>query len=108
MGILLNQLGCRAAAYAIEDVDLVGLQPLAFAELPEKSLMEMLQNSGISFVDVSTMSHQSPSTVWKEPGRSRFHVDLLVPSPDDSFPIVPVPELPVHPRVVELVHAALP
>lgn len=96
MGILLNQLGCRAAAYATEDVDLARPQPLAFAEPPAKSLLEMLQDSGISFVEVSAMSHQLPSTAWKEPGRSRFHVDLLVPSPDDSFPIVPVPELRAH------------
>ena len=57
----------------------------------------MLQDSGIEFVEVPQLDVRKPSTSWKARGRGRFHVDLLVPSPDDTFPIVPVPELQAHP-----------
>lgn len=33
------------------------------------------------------------STSFKQRGMSRFHVDLLVPSADETFPTIPVPEL---------------
>lgn len=38
----------------------------------------------------------APPTSYKEKGKSRFHVDLLVPSKAGTFPIVPVPELKAH------------
>ncbi len=95
-GVLLNQLGARAAAYATEDVDLARRDALAFATPPSQSLLEMLQDSGIEFIEVPQLDVRKPSTSWKARGRGRFHVDLLVPSPDDTFPIVPVPELQAH------------
>lgn len=95
-GVLLNQLGARAATYATEDVDLACADSLAFDEPPQLSLLEMLRQSGISFVEVPALDHRAPSTRWKEQGRSRFHVDLLVPSPDETFPIIAVPELNAH------------
>jgi len=42
------------------------------------------------------LDRKAPSTAFREVGRSRFRVDLLVPSRDESFPIVPVPELKAY------------
>ncbi len=95
-GILLNQLGVRAAAYATEDVDLARGQPLAFAEPPGQGLLAMLRESGLNFVEVPALDARQPSTSWKEAGRGRFHVDLLVPSNDDLYAAVHVPELQAH------------
>ena len=95
-GVLLNRLGARAAAYSTEDVDIARGTALAFAELPEVSLLEILQESGVRFVEVPSLDPRAPSTAFKQRGRSRFRVDLLVPSRDDSFPTVPVPELNAH------------
>jgi hypothetical protein len=95
-GTLLNQLGVKAAAYATEDVDIARREALALPSLPEKSFLEMLRDSGIPFVEVPQLDVRLPSTSFKQRGRSRFHVDLLVPSRDESFPVVEVPELKAH------------
>lgn len=95
-GVLLNQLGARAAAYATEDVDVARDRALAFIEPNTRSFSDMLADSGLTFVEVPALNHKQASTRWKEQGRSRFHIDLLVPSRDASFPVVPVPELKAH------------
>lgn len=96
LGALLNRMGVRAAAYSTEDVDLARGQALAFSKRPDASLLDMLRDSGLAFVPVPAMDVRDAPTSWKQKGRGRFHVDLLVPSPDRSFPIVPVPELKAH------------
>ena len=95
-GVLLNHLGVRAAAYATEDIDIARRGSLAFKTLPEAGFLQMLQESGIEFVEVPQLDARQPATSFKQRGRSLFHVDLLVPSPDETFPIVPVPELKAH------------
>jgi len=95
-GVLLNRLGIRAAPYATEDVDIARREALAFEKLPERGLLDMLRETGIDFVAVPSLDRKQPPTSFKEKGRARFHVDLLVPSPDDTFPVVPVPELAAH------------
>lgn len=95
-GVLLNQLGIQAAAYATEDVDIARREALAFPDLPKKSFLEMLRDSGIPFVEVPQLNLKEPSTRFKQRGVSRFHVDLLVPSRDETFPVIPVPELQAH------------
>ncbi len=95
-GILLNAMGARAAGYATEDVDLARREELAFPTMPRRSLLEVLSDSGIAFAEVPQLDRSQPSTSFKQPGRSRFHVDLLVPSPDETFPITLVPELQAH------------
>lgn len=95
-GLLLNQLGARATAYATEDIDIARREALAFAKLPEQGFLEMLRESGIEFVEVPQLDRKLPPTSFKQRGRSRFHVDLLVPSPDETFPVLPVPELKAH------------
>jgi hypothetical protein len=95
-GVLLNRLGARAAAYATEDIDIARREALAFETTPAEGLLGILRGSGIEFVEVPKVDHEMPATSWKQRGRSQFHVDLLVPSRDETFPVVPVPELKAH------------
>jgi hypothetical protein len=95
-GVLLNRIGVRAAAYATEDVDIARSEALAFAERPAGGFLRMLRGSGIDFVEVPGLDRKRPATSFKQQGRSRFHVDLLVPSRDEKFPAVFVPELEAY------------
>lgn len=95
-GVLVNQMGVRAAAYATEDVDVARKETLAFAQLPEKGFLDMLRDSGVHFVEVPSLERKKPSSSFKQSGVSRFHVDLLVPSADASIRVVEVPELKAH------------
>src|ERR1700676_1690860 len=78
-GALLNKLGVRAAQYATEDVDIARRATLAMPKL-EGHFFAGLRDSGIEFVPVPGFPSSKPATSYKEKGRSRFHVDLLVPS----------------------------
>jgi len=95
-GVLLNKLGVRAAQYKTEDVDLARREALAFEKVPDKGLLEILRESGVDFVEVPSLERRKPATSFKKKGRAQFHVDLLVPSHDDTFPTVAVPELDAH------------
>lgn len=95
-GILLNQMGLQADAYATEDIDVARREALAFETLPDKPFIDMLRDSGIPFVEVPQLDVRQPSTSFKQRGKSRFHVDLLVPSPNDEIGLAPVPELQAH------------
>lgn len=95
-GVLLNQMGLRAQAYATEDVDLARRGALAFERLPEKTFLEMLRDSGIHFIEVPQLDSRLPSSSFKMQGKSRFHVDLLAPSPNAEIGLVAVPELKAH------------
>lgn len=95
-GVLLNQMGIRSAAYATEDIDLARREVLAFQRLPEKDFLEMLRDSGIDFVEVPALDRKQPATSFKQQGKSRFHVDLLVPSQDNEIRVIKVPELRTH------------
>jgi hypothetical protein len=95
-GVLINQLGIRAASYATEDVDVARHEVLAFQEAPNKSFLEMLRETGIPFVEVPQLDLRQPSSSFKQQGASRFHVDLLVPSADNNIRIIEVPELKAH------------
>jgi hypothetical protein len=94
-GALLNKLGVRAAPYATEDVDIARRDTLALPKL-ERHFIDVLRDSGIDFVPVPGLPSSKPATSYKEKGRPRFHLDLLVPSKDNAFPVVPVPELKAH------------
>ena len=95
-GVLINQMGVRAAAYVTEDVDVARREVLAFDRVPEKNFLDMLRDSGIHFIAVPQLDHKQPSSSFKQQGVSRFHVDLLVPSQDSEIRIVAVPELNAH------------
>jgi hypothetical protein len=95
-GVILNRMGVRTGEYATQDIYVARREALAFDKMPEQSFVEMLRDSGIDFTEVPGLDRKRPSTSFKESGRSRFHVDLLAPSHDESFPVVPVPELKAH------------
>jgi hypothetical protein len=95
-GVLLNRLGARAVPYATEDIDIARGEELATEKLSDQGFVEMLRGSGIAFVDVPALDPKAPPTSWKERGRSHFHVDLLAPSSNETFPVVPIPELKAH------------
>ncbi|WP_234475663.1 GSU2403 family nucleotidyltransferase fold protein [Paraburkholderia nemoris] len=94
--VILNSLGIKAVSYETEDIDIARRHQLALVNLPEGGLLAMLKETGINFVPVPAMKRGEASTSFTEAGKSRFHVDLLVPSHDDSFPTVPVAELNAH------------
>ena len=56
----------------------------------------MLRATGIEFFEVPSLDRRQRGTSFKERGGSNFRVDLLVPSADDNYPTVPVPELKAH------------
>lgn len=93
-GALLNALGVRAAAYSTEDVDIARRAQLAVSGLPP--FIEMLRETGLEFFPVPALHRRAPSTSFAERGGSRLRVDLLVPSPDEEYPTVPIPELGTH------------
>lgn len=93
-GALLNALGARAVAYATEDVDIARRGQLALSGLPP--FIDMLRQTGLEFFPVPALHRSAPSTSFAERGGSRLRVDLLVPSPNEDYPVVPVPELGAH------------
>lgn len=93
-GALLNALGVRAAAYSTEDVDIARRAQLAVSGLPP--FIDMLRETGLEFFPVPALQRRAPSTSFAERGGSRLRVDLLVPSPGEDYPTVPIPELGAH------------
>jgi hypothetical protein len=106
-GILLNRLGARAQSYATEDIDIARGEALAFEAQPDAGFLEMLRDSGLDFVEVPRLERGAPPTSFKQRGRSHFHVDLLVPSPAENFPVVAVPELQAHATGLPYLHYLL-
>lgn len=94
--VLLNSLGIKAIAYETEDIDIARARQLALQNLPSGGLLDILRETGIDFVPVPPFNRGDPPTSFKQAGKTRFHVDLLVPSKDDTFPTVAVPELGAH------------
>jgi hypothetical protein len=90
-GALLNALGVRAVVYATEDVDIGRGEQLALSGVPP--FLGMLRETGIEFFEVPALHRRAPSTSYAERGGSRLKVDLLVPSSDESYRTIAVPEL---------------
>jgi hypothetical protein len=95
-GVILNRMGVRATPYATEDIDIARREALAFRKLPNQGLLQILRESGVDFVEIPSLNRKEPATSFKQKGKGRFHVDLLVPSPNETFPTVAVPELKAH------------
>jgi hypothetical protein len=93
-GALLNSLGLRALPYATEDIDIARDTALGLVGLPP--FIDMLRQTGIDFFAVPQRERGAPPSSFAERGGSRLRVDLLVPSPDDGYPLVAVPELQAH------------
>jgi hypothetical protein len=95
-GALLNALGVRAAADATQDVDIARREVLALPRL--EGFLQMLRDTGIEFFEVPSLGRHVPATSFAERGGSRLRVDLLVPSSNEEYPAVPIPELGAHAR----------
>ncbi len=95
-GVLLNRLGARAVPYATQDIDIARGKKLRWQEPPTLSLQDMLNDSGIEFVAVPSLDRKTPSTSFKQRGRSPFHVDLLAPASGEEFSVIAAPELKAH------------
>jgi hypothetical protein len=93
-GALLNALGVKTVPYATEDIDIARPEALALPELP--TFLDMLRETGIEFFEVPALNRRQHATSFKEGGGSRLRVDLLAPSPGESYPISPVPELKTY------------
>lgn len=95
-GAILNRMGARAAAYSTEDIDLARGAALALDQRPTDGMLEVLRGSGLDFVEVPSLDRKQPPTSFMQKGRSRLHVDLLVPASNDHYPTIAVPELRAH------------
>lgn len=94
-GALLNRLGIRAVSYQTEDIDIARARPLALGSGP-RSLLEVLRDSRIEFVEVPQLDAREPATSYKQRGRSMFRVDILAPGRGEQIGTAVVPELDAH------------
>src|SRR5262249_1742959 len=52
--------------------------------------------TGVEFFAVPALDRRAPSTSFAERGGARLRVDLLVPSSNEEYPTIAVPELRAH------------
>jgi hypothetical protein len=93
-GVLLNVLGVKSVPYATEDVDIARREQLALPGIPP--LLKVLRETGIEFFEVPPLNRRDKPTSYLESGGSRLRVDLLVPSPDETYPTIRIPELDAY------------
>lgn len=94
-GVIVNRLGVRATAWTTTDIDIARGAALALDQ-EESDFLGMLRGSGIDFREVPEFDRKRPSSSFKEPGRSTFVVDLLVPAGREGLSTVEVAELRAH------------
>jgi len=95
-GAILNVLGVKPRRnYATEDIDVARYARIELAVIPAGGLLEVLQRTGLPFVEVPELDSRRPSTSFLRRG-TRLKVDLLVPSSDAEYRSVRVPELKAH------------
>jgi hypothetical protein len=90
-GVLLNVLGVKVVPYATEGAAIPPREQLALPGIP--AFLKVLRETGIEFLEVPALNRHEHPTSYLEPGGSRLKVDLLVPSPDETYPTIKVPEL---------------
>jgi hypothetical protein len=95
-GVLLNELGARAASFATSDVDLARSERLAM----DGNLASMLEESHLPLTPVLSLDRRSKPTSFKAPGREGLRVDLLVPTAESEMGVRAVPELEAHATAV--------
>lgn len=101
---LTNHLGYAVKpVVATQDVDIARHQAIALASpMPAGGLLSLLQETGLRFVDVPSLSHSEPSTSWRVVGKE-IKLDLLVPSSRQNKPYqtVAIRELGAHAIALE-------
>ncbi len=94
--VIANRLGIRASGFPTEDIDIARPTKLAIEGVPEGGFLEVIRQSGVDFVAVPNFDPRDPPLKYKEKGRSRFTVDLLVPTDGKEASTQLVPELKAH------------
>lgn len=93
-GALLNSLGTRVIPSPLtEDVDIA--TRLELAAMPNQSLLDILKETGLPFVEVPSLKRMEPPTSFKVRGQ-KLKVDLLVPAKGEPYRSVAVPALGAH------------
>ena len=95
-GVLLNDLGVKAGAYATEDVDLARGHRLRLGGVASVPFASVLAASTVPMSPVPGLGRNDPATSYKALGTSRFRVDLLMPTASRDVTIAAVPELAAH------------
>ena len=110
-GVLLNDLGVRAASIATEDIDIARAKRLAFDD-EVKSLEAMLRDSRVALFAIPQLERKKPSTSFKAHGPGRLRVDFLMPTDGREVKVLPAPELGAHATALPwfryLVETAMP
>jgi hypothetical protein len=93
-GVLLNELGIRAAGFATEDLDLARGERLRL-DAPQ-TFVDVLASSTVPLHPVPQLDPRHPSTAFRVKGADRFRVDLLAPSRGNEVSVRSLPELHAH------------
>ncbi|MGH7555967.1 MAG: GSU2403 family nucleotidyltransferase fold protein, partial [Longimicrobiales bacterium] len=94
-GAILNALGVGLPAnYYTADIDVARYDAIPLAARPERGIVELLERSGLPFVEVPELDVRKPSTSFRARGR-KLRVDLLVPG-DTRYRTYRIPELGAH------------
>ncbi|REG48469.1 MULTISPECIES: GSU2403 family nucleotidyltransferase fold protein [unclassified Paraburkholderia] len=94
-GALLNSLGVRLPAnYKTEDIDIGSAGSISLAIPENRSFLDILRDSSISFLEVPELDSRRPSTSFKARGQP-LKVDLLVPG-TDAYEVRPLPHIRAH------------
>ena len=93
-GVLLNDLGVRAAAYRTEDIDLARGAPLKLDH--PLSFEAVLAESTVRLSGVPGLDRKAPVTSYKARGKGALRVDLLTPTSGRDVSTRALPELMSH------------
>ncbi|MEZ0606091.1 GSU2403 family nucleotidyltransferase fold protein [Paraburkholderia sp. IW21] len=94
-GALLNSLGVRLPAnYKTEDIDIGSAGSISLAIPEDRSFLDILRDSSISFLEVPDLDSRRPSISFKARGQP-LKVDLLVPG-TDAYEARPLPHIRAH------------
>jgi len=94
-GVLLNGLGVRLAAnYLTSDIDIGSTAQVSLAIPDGRSLLEVIKDTGLPFLEVPELDPGRPATSYKQRG-SMLKVDLLVPG-SEHYETKPLPGLKAH------------
>lgn len=79
-GVILNRLGIRAASYHTDDIDIARQEQQALIDIPAGGILEILQQTGIRFVEVQQLQGAAPATSFMESvfAVSRHTIDYAV------------------------------
>lgn len=95
-GVLLNELGVKAAAYSTLDLDIARGRRLDLGQTDGFTFADVLAESTVPLRPVPGFDRRAAPTSFKVGGGDRFRVDLLVAARGSEVTTAPVPELGAH------------